>query len=404
MCGLVGVAGDLRHVDVQVFKQMLLMDSVRGMHSTGVAAVGSDVDDTVVIKHAVNGALFVENFWHKNLDLLTNRALIGHNRHATRGKICLRNAHPFISENGKIVGAHNGTLDTGAIPKLPGVDGNSYGTDSEALINSIAETNPSEALTTAYGAWALSWYDFEKETINFHRNSDENPVHTRPLWFCFSEDGKRVYWSSELGILMTCLGRNSVDHAKAHPLRPDRHVSLKVDPRKAFEEPKIVTLESGKPPFSGRGGGGSTTTTTTSSRGTSHNHTRQPSPPPTLNQSPGFVSLAERMAQQRASKTRVMTPPQADDTADTAEGLELCGAIGPDGKALSRNQAKKILRNAPGGDSHGAPCASCGVNVRKDDNFVALPVGDTILCEDCGTDPALLEDLNQQLGLNLGVA
>lgn len=394
MCGHVGVAGDLRTVDVSAFKDMLLMDSVRGMHSTGVAAIGKDADDTVIIKQAVNGGTFIESFWHKNLDLLTNRALIGHNRHATRGKVCLRNAHPFMAENGQIVGAHNGTLDLAAVPKLPGVRGSSYGTDSEALINSIAEAGAEEALETAHGAWALVWYDFTDNSLYFHKNYDEVQSRTRPMWVCFSEDGRRVYWSSEMGILLNCLGRHGIEHSKAFPLRPDRLVRLKVDPTKEFDEPVSKTVISGKPPrsFSQAGSG-----TKTSPHGSTNR-------PPPVNQQPGFVSLAERRRQQEISKTRLVAPPQASDEADTAEGMEISGAMGPDGKAMSKNQAKKAIRNAQGGSTQGAPCSCCSTNVTKNDNFIVLPVGNAILCEDCGTDPALLNDLNQQLGLNLGVA
>ena len=54
MCGLVGVLGNITHKEEKAFHELLIVDVLRGKHSTGVAMVsaGGGVD---VFKKAVNG-------------------------------------------------------------------------------------------------------------------------------------------------------------------------------------------------------------------------------------------------------------------------------------------------------------------------------------------------------------
>src|SRR3546814_15559864 len=105
---------------------MLQVDVIRGMDSTGVAAVRKKhiavVKDTLLPQY-----LMSTKQYDKHIDNLDNFCLIGHNRFATKGKVDATNAHPF--KHGHITLAHNGTLRS--MWDLP--DHANFQTDSEAI-------------------------------------------------------------------------------------------------------------------------------------------------------------------------------------------------------------------------------------------------------------------------------
>src|SRR5690606_8536689 len=109
MCGLVGVAGNITSVSDKIFRTLLILDTVRGEHSTGVAAVRRNTEEVYLAKQLGNPfELFNDKRYDTAINSI-NKVIIGHNRFATRGAVNKANAHPF--ENDLVVGAHNGTLD-----------------------------------------------------------------------------------------------------------------------------------------------------------------------------------------------------------------------------------------------------------------------------------------------------
>ena len=48
MCGLVGMAGDILQKHEEMFKEMLIYDSIRGFHSTGVAFIGGGGNNSLI--------------------------------------------------------------------------------------------------------------------------------------------------------------------------------------------------------------------------------------------------------------------------------------------------------------------------------------------------------------------
>lgn len=204
MCGLVGVAGDLSLDGVKSFKQMLYVDTLRGEDSTGTAFIGFQGNSISIVK-AIGGA---ENLLSqkKFQDEATcgKYAMIGHNRFGTVGKASIANAHPF--QHGDIVGAHNGTLPFDARRRL----GNEqeFGTDSEQIIHSIANRGVVDTVALMNGAWAVTFYDKNTNTINFFRNKE------RDLWYTTSADGKMMFWASEPRMMMWVLERNGVKFEK----------------------------------------------------------------------------------------------------------------------------------------------------------------------------------------------
>ena len=94
MCGLVGVMGLLTFREEQVFADLLMVDSIRGLDSTGVAVVNHD-KQLNVLKGTVLPQVLLDSEEYKELVKKKLRAMLGHNRSATMGNISAKNAHPF---------------------------------------------------------------------------------------------------------------------------------------------------------------------------------------------------------------------------------------------------------------------------------------------------------------------
>lgn len=203
MCGLVGVAGDISVKHEQVFKDMLVMDSLRGQHSVGMAAC-SHASGVDVFKKAVSPVDFFTMQGFKEIMRWKTTALIGHNRYATQGAINGVNAHPF--EFSEVVGAHNGTLRNQTL--LP--DHKDFEVDSENIYHSINQMGIEATHKRLDGAYALTYWDKTGDTLHFIRNDE------RPLFFTATPDKKTMFWASEDWMLYGALGRNGIKHGEIH--------------------------------------------------------------------------------------------------------------------------------------------------------------------------------------------
>lgn len=189
MCGHVGIAGKLEHKDESTLKRLLIYDYFRGPDSTGLASIRNN-GDVKIAKIASNPIdLFDMGRFKEALSGYNSKALIGHNRLATKGVVNNQNAHPY--QYGHIVGAHNGTLDKSSWDKLCELSGEKTDVDSQAIFACIAKIGIEETVKHMSGAWALVWYDTEEGTLNFLRNNQ------RPLWYAYDEKFERVFWASE---------------------------------------------------------------------------------------------------------------------------------------------------------------------------------------------------------------
>lgn len=216
MCGLVGAAGCLLFQDEFIVKRLLFFDYLRGPDSTGLAAVRTN-GSVELAKLCTNPIEFFQyEPFKKVLNGNASRAFIGHNRLRTRGDISSFNAHPFYI--GNIVGAHNGTLEYKSVTALEQAinDGTKFTVDSRALFTGFAKLGVKETIGLCYegkdskeGAWALTWYDQEKGTINFLRNQH------RELFYCFEEGFKRMWWASEPWMLREAISA-SPNEVKLH--------------------------------------------------------------------------------------------------------------------------------------------------------------------------------------------
>jgi hypothetical protein len=173
MCGIVGLISRRSNgffgVDLDILEGLLVLDTLRGLDSTGVFSVdhNRNVNYMKVASHPYH--LFACEDWAKwrAKAVSSGRIVIGHNRKATQGEIKSANAHPFHENN--IILVHNGTL-RGDHKKMADTE-----VDSHALCHAFNEKGAENVIPTINGAFALVWWDIEKNKLFAIRN-DERPL------------------------------------------------------------------------------------------------------------------------------------------------------------------------------------------------------------------------------------
>lgn len=239
--------------DEKAFKNLLILDSLRGEHSTGIAALHEKWNVSIAKSVGDPFTLF-DTISSEKIFKQMNNVLIGHNRFATTGKITKKNAHPF--EFNTIIGAHNGTLSNKH--DLP--NHGDYEVDSQALFACIEKEGIEKTIARIRGAWALTWFDSEELSINFLRNKE------RPLFYVFSKDGDRIYWASERWMLRVALSRNEIEIGAIEELAVDMHMCIPLDKAKRVALDPVFKKVKGAAPLP-------TTSYPTDFRGSSSSYT-----------------------------------------------------------------------------------------------------------------------------------
>lgn len=222
MCGIVLAGGNLSSGDLELFNQLLYCDVFRGVHSTGVMMKRLNESEVRVVKDALPSyALLLQDEYKAATRGTTTYAvppawLVGHNRHATRGAVNARNAHPFKHEHITLV--HNGTLTNQSL--LP--DHRKYEVDSENICYSIATWGADKTIQNLDGAYTLIWHDNSDNTLHIIRN-EERPFHLARV-------GQDWFGASEEDMLMWLLKRS-----KSHKNRVGEHFECKVGVEYIFD-------------------------------------------------------------------------------------------------------------------------------------------------------------------------
>lgn len=235
MCGIIGAAGLIGVKEEKVIKDLLIIDSLRGVDSTGIATIPRANGEVHVAKSLGNAFDLIDSPHYNRAMSGVHRAIIGHNRFGTIGKATKTNAHPF--EYDTLVGVHNGTVTS----KWKMVDGKDFDTDSAAIYNHIDQKGLRDVMGLMEGAWTLVWWDKFKEEINFLRNNQ------RPLYMTYSEDNNVLFWASEPWMLEGALWRNDIKHKEITALPIDMHMSVAITNKGELEKPRLVDMPARVP-------------------------------------------------------------------------------------------------------------------------------------------------------------
>lgn len=226
MCGIVFAAIKAQNGffsgDLKSFEEMLYMDALRGPDSTGMACFYTN-GEMQLVKDPSEAAFFkfTKNYEDAMKRLIKDgKAVIGHNRKKTSGKIDDSSAHPFAIDGGKYLFVHNGTL-TNHLTLEKSLNPEMVlesDVDSEVLGNILCPLDGNkeaieEALGKVSGAFACVWLDQKAEKMYFLRNKE------RPLFLAETPIG--YFAASEPGFIYAALSRNRVKVDKCEQIDED---------------------------------------------------------------------------------------------------------------------------------------------------------------------------------------
>lgn len=221
MCGICGVLSpQLSRLDVEIFQQLMVVSTLRGVDGAGFAVVPKGSKEKVRIvrdPHVTAAELaYSGDFYQYYGDKMT--CLLGHARYPTTGTRTTEDCHPHLTDH--IVGVHNGTLDFVNDKAVKNKDN-----DSRMLFQAIANVGVEQAISHSIGSYAIVYIDTKTGTINFIRNDE------RSLSFAkIKGKDDTVYWASERDMLQMVLSRRTTKDVLHLSLPPDEHMTFRLNP------------------------------------------------------------------------------------------------------------------------------------------------------------------------------
>ena len=216
------------------------MDTLRGPDSTGVALVDKDGDVEVLKDDTAAPFFYSTKQYNDVIDspaYKTGKALIGHNRKATVGKVSAENAHPFVI-NDEFVLVHNGSLSSHKHLGDAVVDSNAIAQYlHDKWKDDATPEEKAEVLAHIGGAWALVWYDLRSNRLNIVRNSQ------RPL--AWAETASEFFFASEHVMLLSGLSRNNIKAERSADVAPYKVYSFNLGEKGFLSKVEEVDLPIG---------------------------------------------------------------------------------------------------------------------------------------------------------------
>lgn len=237
MCGIVMMLSNDKFKGAaargKAFTQGIILDTLRGFHSTGLAYVDYD-GNAEVYKKPVPGYDFVELKKYQEIikDPEKYPIMIAHNRWATKGKINTQNAHPFQHDH--ITGVHNGSLSSWKY-LAPNED---FDTDSEHIFHALANNETPNVLSRIDGAAALVWHDATDNTVHVVRNEE------RPFYIVHIKGRELVFGASELEMLELMCARNDLEIEESYSVGDKNEFIFDI---KNLHSPHIILREMEDP-------------------------------------------------------------------------------------------------------------------------------------------------------------
>lgn len=219
MCGIVGVVGSgIGVAEEKAFKEMLIYDTVRGKHSTGMFAMDS-TGNLLTAKKAVDGSTFVDlGVVDRLFKGKSFKMLVGHNRYATAGAVTDNNAHPFNRDHIHMV--HNGSLTTWRNALH---DASQTSVDSEAVCFNLAHEGVEETVKKLRGSFSIVAHDATDNSLSFFRNDE------RPMWMAYAKNKDVLFFASEPWMFEVAAKRNNIALEKAWALRELTQFKVNID-------------------------------------------------------------------------------------------------------------------------------------------------------------------------------
>jgi len=109
MCGIIGYVGNRNAMPI-LFNSLEKLD-YRGYDSAGISTLEDELHT-----FKAEGEISIHR---KSIPDMPGTLGIGHTRWATHGRVCKENAHPQLSDSGKIAVVHNGIISNFGMKVIP---------------------------------------------------------------------------------------------------------------------------------------------------------------------------------------------------------------------------------------------------------------------------------------------